>query len=520
MRSARAAVAVFVLVELVALVVFLQAGRHQWFFGDEWAFVAGRSLTSTDDLLRPHWGHWVTLPLVLYRALYSIFGMRTYLPYQLLAISSHLGVVALTRVVLRRAGVGPWVSTLAAGTLALFGSGRDNVVWAFQITFTGALLFGLLHLVMADHQGATGPRDWWGLLAGAAALMCSAVGLVMVFVVGLAVWWRRGWRMAAFHTIPLLCLFGGWTVVWGERSQEIQAGRPSIGAGASFFANLISGTLDAMGQHPVVGLLLGIGMVLGVGLVFRARGGEGLSGAAAPLAMLVGALVFAGITSATRARFYGTGRAYESRYLYVVAAMAVPWLGYCAHALTRRWSRAAPVVALLLVIGIPGNVLAADDRAPRQYGQRNFALALAHSPALSAVPDDEGPDWGFLVAFGVTAHSLRQGVEDGSIPPPDRPNRWHQARAAKVLLFRQQPVSSTHNMECREMGGVFSVGLDHGDIILRLGDRTVPARVAIGSYTQDIELATGPFSDLLVVGNRFELSTRQTGANPPITICR
>ena len=43
---------------IVALVFFLVAGRHAWFWFDEWEFLAGRSL-SVHDLLEQHGGQLV-----------------------------------------------------------------------------------------------------------------------------------------------------------------------------------------------------------------------------------------------------------------------------------------------------------------------------------------------------------------------------------------------------------------------------------------------------------------------------
>ncbi len=74
---------------------------------------------------------------------------------------------------MRRAGVGPWLATAAAGSFVLFGPGSEDIVWAFQIGFTGALAFGLVQLCLCDHDGGIGRRDVLGVGAGLLALMCS-----------------------------------------------------------------------------------------------------------------------------------------------------------------------------------------------------------------------------------------------------------------------------------------------------------------------------------------------------------
>ena len=143
------------------------------------------------------------MPIVVYRVLWQVVGLRSYVPYVGLAIVLHLVAAALLRVVMRRAGVRPWTATLAASVFVLFGAGAQDILWAFQITFTGALVFGLMHLLLADHDGPIDRRDWLGLGAGLLGLMCSGVAVTMVIVVGIATLLRRSWRVAALHTVPL-----------------------------------------------------------------------------------------------------------------------------------------------------------------------------------------------------------------------------------------------------------------------------------------------------------------------------
>ena len=140
----------------------------------------------------------------------TLFGLRSYVPYQSVVVVAHLTTAVLLRVVMRRAGVSPWTATIVAAVFVLFGPGEENIVWAFQFTFVGALMFGLVHLILSDHDGPIDRRDQLGLLAGVASLMCSGVSLVLVAVVGLAVVVRRGWRPAVFHTAPLGVLYAIW----------------------------------------------------------------------------------------------------------------------------------------------------------------------------------------------------------------------------------------------------------------------------------------------------------------------
>src|SRR5690606_32760272 len=89
---------------VVALPVLLVATPDRWFLADEWDYLADRSATDLGDLFRPHNQHWSTLPILVYRGLFSVFGIRTYVPYQLVVVVLHLVACGLLWLVMRRAG--------------------------------------------------------------------------------------------------------------------------------------------------------------------------------------------------------------------------------------------------------------------------------------------------------------------------------------------------------------------------------------------------------------------------------
>src|SRR2546421_3767552 len=102
-RSARVALTVFVVVAVAVLPIVLLLARRYWFFWDEWDFLAGRDASRPKDLLRPHNEHWSTLPILVYRALWRLFSLRTHPPYPAVSAALHLTVAAPLPVGLRRA---------------------------------------------------------------------------------------------------------------------------------------------------------------------------------------------------------------------------------------------------------------------------------------------------------------------------------------------------------------------------------------------------------------------------------
>jgi hypothetical protein len=462
-RGARLALAVFVLIEFGAGALFLWAGQDQWFFLDEWDFLANRSAGSLNDWFRTHYEHWTTLPMLAYRGMWSIFGLHTYAPYQALSIVVHLCVAAALRAVMRRSGVGPWIATIAAGGVALFGAGQENVVWAFQITFTGALLFGLIHLLLADHDGAIRRRDWWGLAAGLAALMFSGPGLVMVLVVGLASLVRRGWRAAAFHLVPLLAVYGLWFTFYSDDFPS-RGDRPSPGLWLRFVGEAVVSAFEAIGQSSGVAVLLAALIVAGYVVGSRSLGVAGFRNfAAAPSALFIGGIAVMIVTGYGRAEAFGTAFAGTSRYVYVMASMAVPAIAFAAEQLVRRWPKVSPVVLVLLVVGIPGNIAAADDRPPALRGDRRFVLALPLVPVAEHAPAETHPVGYFMP--DLTLGWLRDGVASGEIPNLGEVDPRTAARASVSLALQPRSNVPT-DLACEILTERVPRTLQVGDIVL------------------------------------------------------
>jgi hypothetical protein len=423
--SARAALITFIVVEVVAIPVLLSWGHKWWFWADDWDFLGARTGGNLSDLFRAHYQHWVTLPILAYRLLWWIFGIRTYVPYQLLIITLHLVTALLLRAVMRRAGVQPWFATLTAGVFVFFGSGAENIVVAFQITFVGALLFGLVQLLLADHDGPVNRFDALALLAGLAALMCSGVGVAMVLVVGIAMLLRRGWKIALLQTVPLLVAYGLWSRLspkglgaGGYKSQSpVQVVKFMwTGAGAA---------LGRLAQVPGLAIVLTVVALIGLGIAIARLGVGALRGRlAVPVALLVGAGLFLLVTGLVRsgevANTLGTGpdRARQSRYVYIVAALMLPTLGIAADAIARKWRVLTIPVVVLLLAGLPGNL-----HQGRIYANLSSIDRARAKVAILAAPRLPNADQFVRTVhpapfYGLTMGWLVDSLPSGRIPSP------------------------------------------------------------------------------------------------------
>jgi hypothetical protein len=471
LADARVALWTFGAVEVLSVPLLLFWGRSWWFWSDDWDFLAARTGGNAGDLFRGHYQHWTTVPVLAYRGLWFVFGLRSYLPYQLLVVGAHLVVVALLRLVMRRAGVRPWLATLTALLLVFFGSGAENILIAFQITFVGSLMFGLVQLVLADHEGRWDRRDWIGLLAGFAGLMCSGVAIAMTIVVGVAMLLRRGWRIALLHTAPLALAYVIWSRVSPEGTSAGIYRTQSPLQVVKFMAIGIGSAFGRLGQLPGLGIALAVVMLAGLVWVFREQGLGAVRGRlAVPAALVVGAIVFLFVTGLVRsgqpgplAEAVGVGpaRARQSRYVYLTVAMALPALALAADAVARcrRWL-AIPVVALL-VAGVPGNVHTLTTYTRQSaFDRRNFKTAVLEAPRLPLARElPRGSQPGVPQRFaGLSLGWLVDSLPSGRIPRPRHLVAREVATLTKHLALRPKLRPLEHG--CRTLDEPGDIELD------------------------------------------------------------
>jgi len=458
--------------------ILFRFGRNQWFFGDEWSFLAERNGANFGDLFLSHAEHWSTIPVISYRLLFNAFALHTYLPYQAVVVVAHLVTASLLLVVMRRAEVHPWTATFVASTFVLFGPGQENIVWAFQIGFVGAVVFGLIHLILADHEGPVTRRDWLGLLAGVASLMCSGVSLVMVVVVGIATFVRRGWKPAGFHTLPLVALYGFWFAITNPSGIPNPYGRrATITELARFVWSGVRGTVVAIGGDWQIGIIVGIVFIVGLPLAFQSLSRLEIGPRIAPLALLAGALVFLVGTGATR-WFVTPVADTQSRYIYTVAALMLPALGVAIDVIINRWRLVAPAVLALFVISVVMNVGQFGTgfwSKSSQRAQKQLVLALAFSPEAQTAPAYLRPSAWYSIGW------LRDVAADGKLPHPARISSAFARQVSLILAIAQR--TGRIQPACRTLQSDATLLPDAGEFIAFRFVR--PPRVGTSYFEQN-----------------------------------
>jgi hypothetical protein len=253
-RTTRAATAALALLLLVVGVYLLHAGRGTAPFFDEWDWITRRRGLSADTLLAPHNGHLSVVPVLLYKTLLQTAGLDHYWVFRTVLALLHLGCAVLV-FVLARGRVGAQGALFAAGFVAVLGSAGDDLLWAFQIGFVVAVLFGLAALVALDRDTRRG--DVAAAICLALALGSASVGaaFAVAVLVELALHPRRRERWWVF--VAPLALYALWYLGYGESELK----RENLGATPVYAAE--SGSAAAGG---ILGLTLEYGRVLLVGL--------------------------------------------------------------------------------------------------------------------------------------------------------------------------------------------------------------------------------------------------------------
>jgi hypothetical protein len=455
----------------VAVPLLLWFGRDHWFFIDDW-WVLTRDGLADAGYFDGHNGHWVTLLRLEYRLNFEAWGLRSYLPYQVPVILAHLAAAVLVRLVARRLGVRGWIATAAALAFLFFGSGRENMVYGFQASLTASVVCGLALFLLGDGPRSVARRDWLVLGIGLLGLMTSGVFPALLVGFGLTTLMRRGVWVTAFYALPLGTIFLAWHARYGrEGAPPLELTSQAV----RFFGRMLWANFDALAQGGIGAVLVavaGLGLGTAVGRAWRSGS---WTDAALPLGLAVGWMVFASLTALARANISITAQSYDSgRYLHVGAALLLPLVATGAEWLARRHMLVGAAALIPLAIGLPGNLDLLSHTAPIYGGNREFLLAMAHSPFIDDVPPNTLMVRGAVFDLPLTAGWLARQTAAGRVPEPDGTDPVRDLTATSSLVLAQEG-DAADQRGCPQLTGPLTLSLRSGDQIRFAGAVSVAA---------------------------------------------
>lgn len=388
--------------------LYLGLARSLWFESDDWAFLLRHGTVSPDvpgadlGLWAPHNEHWSTSPILIFRALFAVFGLRHFLPYLGPVLVAHAVVVVLVYVLLVRFGVRRWVAVGASTMLAFNGAGAQNTLWAFQVGFVGPVALGLAAVWLFDRHDDRAWPLWPTWVALTLGLTFSSMGLVMLAFATAYVLSRRGVRTALTVASVPAAVYVVWFLVVGKRGF---ASTPHLGFGdtlrnlPTYVWTVLTHAWEAMSGIPGGGPVLVLALVAAVAVPGPDRARRlGWAG-------VVAAFLLAVMIGVARAGF-GIEYSKESRYVYVVVALMMPMLAVLLDAAADRiadprWLSSVLALVLLGLVVLNGIHLATSIRDERRAAfatLRERVLASAAlvgqgAPVLNRYPEEqENPD--------------------------------------------------------------------------------------------------------------------------------
>jgi hypothetical protein len=425
----------------VAFFLLLQLNEGQWFFGDEWDFLADRGFAEgKDGLFDPHNEHWSTIPILIYRALFAVFGVRTYLPYVVVLSLTHIATAHLLWRVMRRSDADPWVATSAVAMFLVFGPGADNLLWAFQIGFIAPVGLGLAHVLLVDHGGGFDGRDVAGWGVAAVALMFSGIAVPMVAVAGLVALGRRG-PIAFLQTAgPPAVLFSVWFLTVGSTGLEHHA--PATESAVALLPAYIWVGVRSSAESIAGSSMGALALVVAVVGGLLAAGVRDRRVPLPPLACAVGAALLFLVTGFGRTSL-GVDQANSARYMYIAAALLLPvivlGLSELGRLLPGLWIVPAGLGLVAAGMVLSELQLHARAQAERDGFIREQILGAAiperfDGPLLADTPDPR-------FSPNLQLAELLAMRDSGNLPGTPRPSPAALLQAAAGLQIASRPAA-------------------------------------------------------------------------------
>jgi hypothetical protein len=159
--------------------------RHFGFFQDEYFWILHRRAWNVDAFLAPYNGHLLLAPLAIYKLLFVTVGLGHTWPYRLILVGLHLLCVVLVYMLAARRA-GRWIALLPAALLLGLGASAEDLLFAIQMSFVGALAAGLGALVCLERSSRRGDVAAAALIL--VALCCASDGLAVAVMTPPSCW--------------------------------------------------------------------------------------------------------------------------------------------------------------------------------------------------------------------------------------------------------------------------------------------------------------------------------------------
>src|SRR5215203_2684393 len=191
---------------------------HLTFWADDWTFLLDRRGFSVSVFLDPHNDHIALIPVSIYKALLALFGMDSAMPFAIVSTLVFLLSAVLLFVYMRRR-VGDWLALLGSILILFLGAGWVDLLWSFQIGFSGAIAAGLGALLALDRDNRKGDMVACALLVVATSF--SELGIPFAIGALVSVALGPSPRISRLY-VPFVsfAFYGLWYLGWGHTAPD------------------------------------------------------------------------------------------------------------------------------------------------------------------------------------------------------------------------------------------------------------------------------------------------------------
>lgn len=434
---------------------------HASFFGDTWELLVERRDPSIDTLLKPHNEHLIIFPVLISELLIRVFGMHNDHAELFVLVAMLCATAGLLYAYVERR-VGSWAALFAASLILFLGPAYEVLLWPFEITFVGPMMFGFAALLALDGDSRRGDIIACVCLSLGLGFSDLGVPFIAAGLVAVAIGPRERWLSRSYVWVVPAVLFAAWYLGWGHEA-ESHITVHNILASPAFVADSISTSVGALtGLGTETGLIVDLvwSRILAVALVaavafWWSRRRPRIDRVLWPVL----AVALANWLLAAFNDFAGRGPT-ASRYQYAGAIFVLAILAclFIGNRPSRNWLIAG-AVATLLAIG--PNIVVMHEAST--YYKRETAISRADTAALEIASRTVEPGFqlnpeysGTPVLVNVFAGPYLEAVaEHGSpayslaeleaAPPEGR-------RQADIVLAHALPLSTTTTLESYESG--------------------------------------------------------------------
>jgi hypothetical protein len=470
------------------------------FLQDTWDFLINRRDITVDALLQPHNEHIVLFPVLIEQLLLRLFGMTTATPEYVLLTIFLLVTASLLYVYVKRR-VGPWLALFAAILILCLGPAWEALLWPFEITFVGSILFGLAMLLALEREDRRG--DIAACVFLTLSLGFSGLGIPFIAAAVVAILQgRRQSRLGRAYIVAIpVALYAAWYLGWGHdaethlslrnvlASPRFVADSIAVAVGAMFGldATAVGGVVDqSWGRAILVALVAVLG--------YRQLRKPGFFPGLWPVAAAAAANWFLTAFNAFPGRDPTSSRYQYAGAIFILMILANLFRGV-------RVSRRALIVAGVVTVAAVGpNLVALKDG--RDLLKQQSVFTRADEGAIEISRRTVDPEFqltaevaGTPSLVNVFAGEYLKAVDEYGSPaytPAELASAPEEGRRqADIVLSKALPISTVTRPGNQEVG----ISRDRRCVTLRGGEASRFLEVPLAPGLTTIRLGPGPHAE-------------------------